>query len=94
VVIVPVGAVTIEGEPRYYESVADSGTKVRRGFCPACGSPLFASNANVDNAVLGIKVASLDDPSWFKPMADIWTSSAQPWELLDPSIPKIERQTY
>ena len=33
--------------------------------------------------VVVIKVASLDDPSWFRPMADIWMGSAQPWEPTD-----------
>ena len=29
------------GEPRTYESVAESGNTARRAFCPACGSPLY-----------------------------------------------------
>ncbi|HVI76055.1 MAG TPA: hypothetical protein VM683_13805 [Anaeromyxobacteraceae bacterium] len=41
--------------------------------------------------VVVIKVASLDDPSWFRPMADIWMGSAQPWEPTDPSLPKCPK---
>jgi len=40
---------------------------------------------------LGIKVSSLDDPSWFKAQADIFTSEAQPWDFMDPALPKFEQ---
>ena len=32
--------------------------------------------------------ATLDDPSQFQPMLDIWTSSAQPWVCLSQAIPR------
>ena len=38
---VPANAVTITGEVKYYDRVADSGNFVSRGFCPACGARLF-----------------------------------------------------
>ena len=37
-----------------------------------------------------IKAASLDDPSWFKPGMNIFTESAQPWDPMDPDLPKFE----
>ncbi|HEY1266828.1 MAG TPA: hypothetical protein VGH16_06190 [Candidatus Binatia bacterium] len=40
---------------------------------------------------MAIKPGSLDDPSWFKPMADIWTSSAQPWDHMNPNLPKFPK---
>ena len=33
--------------------------------------------------------ASLDDPSWFQPQMDIFVSEAQPWDQMDPAIPKF-----
>ena len=66
------------GEPTYYTSQADSGETVSRGFCPECGSGIFSKlSANPD--IVGLKAASLDDPSWFRPAVDIYTDSAQPW---------------
>jgi hypothetical protein len=38
-----------------------------------------------------VAVGSLDDPSVFKPRASIWTSSAQPWSHIDPTLPKFEK---
>jgi hypothetical protein len=34
-----------------------------------------------------IRFPSLDDPSEFQPMLDIWTSSAAPWVCLDDRLP-------
>ncbi len=33
---------------------------------------------------------SLDDPSWYEPSRDIYVKSAQPWDLMDPSLPKSD----
>ena len=41
--------------------------------------------------VIGIKVSNLDDPTWFKPQADIFTSEAQPWDFMDPALPKFDQ---
>jgi hypothetical protein len=42
-------------------------------------------------SIIGIKAATLDDPSWFKATADSWMISAQPWDLIDPKTKKFER---
>lgn len=78
----------LQGEPKYYELVADSGNKVRRGFCADCGSQLFAEGDGNPDLVV-IKPASLDEPAWFKPQSDIFTDFAQPWDHMDPDIPKF-----
>jgi hypothetical protein len=80
----------LKGKPRYYELSADSGNKVRRGFCSSCGSQLFAEGDGNPDIVV-IKPASLDDPSWFKPHLDIFTESAQPWDPMDPTLPKFPK---
>jgi hypothetical protein len=89
-VIVPAGAVTIEGEPRWYESKADSGNTARRGFCGTCGSPLFADSDAFRDVAMSIRAATLDDQSWFMPQLDCWMKASQPWACTDPAIPKFE----
>ncbi len=37
----------------------------------------------------GVMAGSLDDPSLFKPTMDIFTDSAQPWDHMDPDLPKF-----
>jgi hypothetical protein len=41
--------------------------------------------------IIGIAAASLDDPSWHKPVVDFFTASAQPWDYLNPALQKFER---
>jgi len=90
-VIMARGAVKVtKGQPAQFEKVAESGNIARRAFCRDCGTPLFASSsARVE--YLGVRAASLDNPGWFKPEANVWVRSAQPWDHLDPAIPTHEK---
>ncbi|MFQ4144746.1 GFA family protein [Chlorogloeopsis sp. ULAP02] len=87
--LVPQSAVTITGEVKYYEVIGDSGNIVGRGFCPNCGSRLFSKPPIPE--FMGIMAGSLDDPSWFRPTMDIYTASAQPWDYMNPDLPKIAK---
>ena len=89
VVVVPKAAFKItKGEPKHYDVKTDSGSTASRGFCPECGSPLFAKPGSMLD-VIGIRAGSLDDPSWFKPTMDIYTASAQPWDHMNPQLSKL-----
>lgn len=90
--LVPVtGFSLLSGEPRYFSRNHDDGRTIERGFCPDCGTPLFARLSRRPD-LIGIRAGSLDDPSWFAPQVDFWTSSAQPWDSMDPRLPKLEQQ--
>jgi hypothetical protein len=67
----------LRGECKEHRTVADSGNVAKREFCGACGTLLFAGSL-AKPQFLGIKAASLDDPSWFAAEADVWVASAQP----------------
>lgn len=81
----------ISGEVSWYESVADSGNGVKRGFCPTCGTPLFTGNTAFTE-FLAIRVGAFDDPSSVKPTETIWTASAPDWAVFDPDLPQSEGQ--
>jgi hypothetical protein len=87
VAAVPKTAVQVRGEPRYYKIVGDAGTAVERGFCPNCGSQVFMKIERLPD-VLGLQAGSLDDPSIYRPMMDIFTSRAQPWDYMNPNTQK------
>ena len=80
-----------QGSPQYYETTGERETSVRHGFCPRCSSPLVALPSAYP-AMMSLRAGSLDDPSWVRPAAAIWTASAQPWDALNPAIPKFETQ--
>ncbi len=79
----------IRGTPRKYVAKADSGNEVTRTFCSECGTPLYVQvSTRLD--VVGVRVSTFDDPSWFRPEANIFAKSAQPWDSLDRAIPTFE----
>ena len=79
------------GEPRLYISASDAGNLVTRAFCGDCGAPLFIRVSSRPD-IVGLRVGGLVDPSEFRPEADIFVKSAQPWDYMNPELPK--HQTY
>jgi hypothetical protein len=84
------GFAVTRGTPREFGVKADSGAITLRLFCADCGSPLFGL-PGVASDMVTIRAGSLDDPSGFRPSQDIFVSSAQPWDCMDPSLPKIAK---
>jgi hypothetical protein len=66
----------LQGTPRRYVTKADSGNEIVRVFCGDCGTPLYAQVATRPDLV-SLRVCALDDPSWFRPEADIFIRSAK-----------------
>lgn len=87
----PTSAITIEGEMRDYPSVADSGNKMHRRFCPTCGTALF-SEAESRPHLIFVRAGTLDDAEIAKPSATIWTSQAPTWACFDSKLPQVEKQ--
>jgi hypothetical protein len=69
------------GEPSWFQS----SDLARRGFCAACGTPLFYDMPGADfiNIVLG----SLDDPYDVRPLKQSGTESRMPWFANLPGLP-------
>lgn len=86
----PRRAVSVVGNVKYFERMADSGTSEREGFCPDCGVRIVAYADALEGIVL-VRAGCLDDPSRYRPQIDIYSSSAQPWDLMDPNLPKFPK---
>lgn len=87
IVAVPKAAVQMRGDPRYHKIVGAAGKAVERGFCPTCGSQVTVKFERLPD-ILGLHAGSLDDPSIYRPMMDVFISSAQSWDHMNPNIPK------
>ena len=87
---VPKGTLKITGDVKYYDKTGDSGQVISRGFCPHCGSALFGK-PTILPGLISIRPGTLDDPSTFQPAMDIYTSSAQPWDYMNPGLPKYPK---
>jgi len=70
------------GTPRIWKTAGESGAPKLCAFCPECGSRLYHASAD-EQAPLSLKAGSLDDTSWLRPVAHLWTRRAQPWLPLE-----------
>jgi hypothetical protein len=84
-VVFPSGALEVQGELRDYQSVADSGNRMHRHFCPTCGTPLFSAAESRPHLLI-VRNGTLDDTALLNPSAVIWTSSAPCWASIDESL--------
>lgn len=62
----------VAGEPKRFRS----SNKVRRGFCPECGTPL---TYEPDGAEPEIAIATLDEPAGVAPVIQVGLESRLPW---------------
>ncbi len=77
----------IAGAPKRHLAKADSGNEITRVFCGDCGSAIYVQVSTRPDLV-GLRVGTLDDPSGFRVEADIFVRSAQPWDYMNPDVPK------
>lgn len=82
---------TVEGALKDYVSIADSGNRMHRKFCPNCGTHLFSEAESRPHLVF-VRLGAFDDPEVVKPAATIWTASAPRWACIDPALPQIPGQ--
>ncbi len=87
VMLVQKEQVKIRGDVKYYDALADSGYINSRGFCSECGSQLFEKLERMPKLIT-IKAGTLDRPELFEPKLDFYTASAQPWDFMNPDLPK------
>lgn len=82
--------VSIEGEPRGYTVIADSGNEMTRYFCPSCGSRMYGFNSGRPG-LISVEVGSLEDQSWFSPQAILFASRRQDWDITSDGVPNFEK---
>ncbi|WP_370206659.1 GFA family protein [Pararhodobacter marinus] len=67
----------IQGETVTLRRETERGTRSESVFCPGCGGRLYNMRPGTDYCHL--RGGTLDDTSWLRPAAHIWTRHAQPW---------------
>jgi len=77
----------IEGAPRDYRSIADSGNVMHRHFCPLCGTHLFSAAESRPHLII-VRNGALDDTALAHPSTTIWTSQAPEWAWIDETLPR------
>lgn len=73
--------VTITGQTRGFDRIADSGSTVSRHSCPTCGTPIFGVTTRSPALVL-LPVGLFAEPEWFAPSQAIFSRSHLDWDTL------------
>jgi len=84
-VTVPTGGFQWTTEP---PAIFVSTPKVKRGFCPECGTSLSFQHEDED-VDIDVTAASLDNPEKVTPYDHIWGNYKLAWSPLDPSLPVL-----
>jgi hypothetical protein len=83
-----------EGEPVRSERVLHDGQKNYSISCSACYSRLYTQRTQRNiSATLNLRAGTLDDTSRIRPVAQMWTSSAQPWAVQQDILSYSEQPT-
>ena len=82
--------VTLEGQARRWDIVADSGNVKTRAFCPTCGSPVYMTFAAMPD-IFTVHAASLDDPGRYRPQMVTYAVRGHAWDHVDPALPKFDK---
>ena len=80
------------GAPKVYIKTAESGNQRAHGFCPDCGTPLWATSPDPNPRSYGLRVGTLDCRTELKPARQGWCRSALPWSMDLSGVPQFERQ--
>ena len=79
----------VSGETNHYTTVSDTGTEMTRHFCPECGSRLFGFNSGA-SSIVSIAVGCIDESTWFKPGAIVYSKHKPDWDHMDESVKTFE----
>lgn len=74
----PAEAVTVSGEPREFTRPTDAGNTFTTGFCPACGSTVYAKASRMPE-ITGVPVGAFADPSFTTPIRSVYEQSKHEW---------------
>jgi hypothetical protein len=81
----------LTGQPKIYVKTAESGNRRAHGFCPECGTPLYATTVD-DPQVYGIRVGTTRQRIELRPKRQGWCRSALDWVMNLESLPQSPMQ--
>jgi hypothetical protein len=81
----------LRGTPKIYIKTAESGKQRAHGFCPECGTPLFATTVGSPE-LYGIRVGTTRQRRELPPQRQGWCRSALEWSMNIDALPKSPMQ--
>jgi hypothetical protein len=86
----PGSFVILSGKPTEYRKVADSGNVRLQGFCPQCGTALYATSTADEPKAYNVRLGALRQRNELVPRRQIFVRSQPAWVSDLNSIPKFE----
>ena len=80
----------LSGELTIYVKIGGSGARRPQGFCPQCGSAIYATSEADEPKFIAFGWARVGSGTNSSPRAQKWCRSAQPWIDDIGAIPKAE----
>ncbi|MBT5497050.1 MAG: GFA family protein [Alphaproteobacteria bacterium] len=80
----------VQGTPKVFHHVADSGAKMEKHFCSDCGSQLFGKNSG-RAGVVSIRAGGLDENDFVKPAVNVYLSSKIDSTPVDPDLKGFDK---
>ena len=74
----PGEAVAVHGEAREFARGTDNGFTFTTGFCPACGSTVYAKASRLPE-ITGVTVGTITDPAFPPPIRSVYEQSKHGW---------------
>ena len=81
----------LTGEPKIYVKTAESGNKRAQGFCPECGTHIYATSVT-DPQIYGLRVGTVRQRAQLRPTKQGWCRSALDWAMNIESLPQSPKQ--
>ncbi len=85
----PDGFRLLSGAIKTYVKTADSGNRRAMGFCPDCGTHLYATSIDEGPKVYGLRVGTSNQRDRLVPKAQCWCDSALDWSQSIRTIEKV-----
>ena len=70
-------SIKIEGSPKEYIKISDSGNRRIQAFCEKCGTQLFATD--IDKTLFNLRTGFLEQKNELSPKKHVFTQSSVPW---------------
>jgi hypothetical protein len=78
-------SVAVAGEAREFARGTDTGSTFTTGFCPICGSTVYAKASRLPE-ITGVTVGAIADPSFPPPLRSVYEQSKHHWIELPPGM--------
>ena len=86
----PQETVTVSGSPREFTRPTDAGNSFTTGFCPECGSTVYAKASRMPE-ITGVPVGALADPLFPMPIRSVYEQSRHTWIRLSEGMRRHPR---